>query len=305
MQDTLNQFVDGLEVREPRVAGNVTVFPIFNHGGAAQDYRPLDEAIAADLASVEEKGSGAVPVLVLINRTDAYLLGVQGDELVGGKQNRILNISVLVPPKSVVDLPVSCVEQGRWHRVSRKFTPGEKAFPKLRRELHEQASLYLRTRGEAASDQGRVWDSVADELRASEASSPTHAMRDAYEKRRSTLDDLEQQLPYVEGASGLVCAVGGRISFAEVFGRPDACRRAWPRLVRSLAFEASGDMAPRVHLADEVLGFLREAKLARVERFASPGAGAELRLTASRFHGSALATDEAIVHCSLFANGAV
>jgi len=45
-------------------------------------------------------------------------------ELVGAKQNRILNTDVLVPAKSTRDVPVSCVERGRWGYKSRHFTPG-------------------------------------------------------------------------------------------------------------------------------------------------------------------------------------
>jgi hypothetical protein len=37
-----------------------------------------------------------------------------GEQLVGAKQNRILNMTVLVAAETEVTIPVSCVERGRW-----------------------------------------------------------------------------------------------------------------------------------------------------------------------------------------------
>lgn len=303
LENSLSEFIAGLEVREPTRAGGVTVYPLFNAGKVGPSYTLLADALARDVASVEEKGSGSVPVLVLINKSETLVLVTQGDELVGGKQDRIANISLLAPPKSVIDLPVSCVEQRRWHSVSRKFAHGEKAFFKLRHALHRQVVDSLRERGAAMSDQASVWDAVDAELSSAAPDSSTRAMRDAHDGRRASLEELERRLQYVEGASGLACAVGGRVVFAEVFDRPDPCRSAWPRLVRSLAFEpaAQEDGAPEV-TRDAVRLFLDEVTATRAEEFPSPGVGADIKLTAGRVSGSALRVEETVVHCSLFTN---
>ena len=57
-----------------------------------------------------------MPELVVENPLDERVLLYDGEELVGAKQNRILNVSVLVEAKSTLTIPVSCVEQGRWSR---------------------------------------------------------------------------------------------------------------------------------------------------------------------------------------------
>ena len=179
MEVSLSEFVDGLDVREPVEAGAVAVYPLFNRGEKGPPYTLLVDALSRDAVSVEEKGDGSVPVLVFINKSETLVLVTLGDELVGGKQNRIVNASLLVPPRSVVDLPVSCVEQRRWRSVSRKFSMGEKAFFKLRRGLNEQVTDSLRTSGGRMSDQGRIWDDVDDELVFTAAASQTRAMQDA------------------------------------------------------------------------------------------------------------------------------
>lgn len=52
----------------------------------------------------------------------AFLL--DGEELVGAKQNRILNLSILVPGQTSLEIPVSCVEQSRWSRLYRSRLAG-------------------------------------------------------------------------------------------------------------------------------------------------------------------------------------
>ena len=55
------------------------------------------------------------------NPLDEAVLLYDGEELVGAKQNRILNVSVLVGAGAKMPIPVSCVEQGRWARSTLDF----------------------------------------------------------------------------------------------------------------------------------------------------------------------------------------
>ena len=55
-----------------------------------------------------------MPDLKVINKSEVMVLILDGEELVGAKQNRIVNTTILIPAKETVLIPVSCVEQGRW-----------------------------------------------------------------------------------------------------------------------------------------------------------------------------------------------
>jgi hypothetical protein len=65
--------------------------------------------------------SGSVPELKMINHSDVPVLLLDGEELSGAKQNRVLNTSILLKKKSETVIPVSCTEQGRWSYVSDRF----------------------------------------------------------------------------------------------------------------------------------------------------------------------------------------
>lgn len=66
---------------------------------------------------VTERRSPTVRTLKLINTSALPVLILDGEELVGGWQNRIVTTTLLVPARTTFDLPVSCVEAQRWHAV--------------------------------------------------------------------------------------------------------------------------------------------------------------------------------------------
>ncbi|MDP9481435.1 MAG: hypothetical protein M3R38_38195 [Actinomycetota bacterium] len=89
---------------------------------------------------------GAIPVLIL-----------EGDELIGAKQNRVVNSTVLVAAQSELVLPVSCVERGRWSYHSRAFSSGDRSPPPSLRGLQSRSVHDSLRRGRGhRSDQGAV-----------------------------------------------------------------------------------------------------------------------------------------------------
>src|SRR5262249_41308384 len=117
-------------------------------------YYTLDEAMAAGTLEVTEiSEGGSVPTLSVTNKSDRIAFLMAGEQLVGAKQNRILNVSMMVPPSTTLKIPVSCVERGRWQRRSAKFASGlTMSHGKLRRMMSSQTHLGLRSAGSPTSD---------------------------------------------------------------------------------------------------------------------------------------------------------
>src|SRR5688572_15771539 len=83
---------------------NLTMLPLAPRQARAEAppaYATLDEALALGLIEITEiSEAGSVPELRVVNRADRSTLIVDGEELVGAKQNRIVNLTILVPAVS-------------------------------------------------------------------------------------------------------------------------------------------------------------------------------------------------------------
>ena len=126
-----------IRVGSPVQYDGLSVFPLFLDPVDEVQYVLSDEAIDAGSVAVEEVSEGgSVPDLAVENKGDVRVLFLEGEELVGAKQNRILNTSVLVAAGSKTKIPVSCVEAGRWGYKSQHFSSGGTHSPsKLRHFL--------------------------------------------------------------------------------------------------------------------------------------------------------------------------
>lgn len=131
-----------ITVAEPTVLRSLAVFPLIADRTPSVRYVSFAEA-AQRGATVKELGSGArVNDLVVHNPLDVPVLLYEGEEVLGARQDRTFDVSVLVAAASVLQLPVSCVEAGRWDggRHDEAFSPApQTANPQLRRMKNTQA----------------------------------------------------------------------------------------------------------------------------------------------------------------------
>ena len=123
-------------------------------------YLTLDEALASGVDEITEVSEqGSVPDLKFINRGPQPVLILDGEELLGAKQNRIVNLTILVAANSELTIPVSCVEAGRWRSRSRAFTSAPRTqFASGPRQADGAGDrLDDQRRGDRVSDQSEVW----------------------------------------------------------------------------------------------------------------------------------------------------
>ena len=109
------------QIGEPVEHRGIVVAPLFPTRDPVARYVTLDEALPRGLRITETDESGSVPELVAHNPLEADVLLYDGEELVGAKQNRILNVTVLAPAGKTIPIPVTCVEQGRWRWAGGDF----------------------------------------------------------------------------------------------------------------------------------------------------------------------------------------
>jgi hypothetical protein len=291
-----------VRVGDPLRHERLTVFPLFDGVSGNADYLLSDEALAAGTVTVEEVSEGgSVPTLVVNNQTESLVLFLEGEELRGAKQNRVLNTSVLVGAHTKTPIPVSCVEQGRWRYTSAHFGHGgSHSSSKLRHILKESVTRSTKEGRGHGSDQHEVWKEVTRQMGSLGTTSDTGAMADTYEAYRHRLDEFTEHVKYVEGASGLAVAVGAKLVSVDLFDKPATCRKVWGRLLTGLVMDAleagPTEEQPGQELVQEALGRLRTDPWQPTQPV---GVGEEYRSDSDGRHATALVLAESVVHGSL------
>ncbi len=85
-----------IEVKEPVVDGPLALYPLVSAGPSAPAYMCGPDAEATDVLVVDEIDErAAVSELVVQNRGDQPVLLIEGETVLGAKQNRTLNLTVL------------------------------------------------------------------------------------------------------------------------------------------------------------------------------------------------------------------
>ena len=292
--------IDNASVGYPITRNGVSFFPVY-----IQQHSPLITTGRSGGVHITERGDAEVPTLHVNNPTDSPVLLVEGETVNGGYQNRVLNVSVLVPAASSIDVPVSCVEQGRWGGGS-EFSRGQTFAPRrVRRQKTSSVSASMRTNGSRRSDQGSVWRSVQHELARLGVDNDTVALdgvSNVFGRGDRLGLDIEKlvQMGPLAGQCGVVVSHGSRIVAADVFGTPDMFACHWAAVVRSNMLDATeaGRTQPS---ATRALRFLHTFANAATEVAPGVGLGREHHVTTPRIVGQALIWDDILVHASAFA----
>jgi hypothetical protein len=219
---------------------NMSVFPLHFPGNGGPEYITLKEAIERGVFVVAEVSvGGSVPELMVENKGDIAVLLLDGEEVAGAKQNRILNTTVLIGPKSTTKIPVSCTEHGRWSYMTDVFfESGNQMSPALRKINMRGVNASLRTGRQFRSDQGAVWDAVACESAAAGVRSETGAMRDVFEAKKKVLDDYLKSFKLKSGQKGALVLIGGQVAGLDFVSREKAFGVLHAKLIKSYAMEA-------------------------------------------------------------------
>jgi ARG/rhodanese/phosphatase superfamily protein len=288
------------QLGEPVEHRGVVVCPLFPLGDPRAHYLTLEDALPLGLRVEEIGAGGAVPELRVVNPLAENVLLYDGEELVGAKQNRILNVSVLVGGKTELPIPVSCVEEGRWRQVSPAFGASpQAAHPELRRRKAESLRQDPLARG---ISQGEVWDEVRGMHARMEVVSESGASADAYRQWHEPLVELERAFPLQPGQAGAVLALADDLCLDYV-SRPDAFERLYPKLLRGYMLDALGRLDRSPAREERTSEFVHEVVTAKRTRRPSAGLGEDLRLEGAGAIGSGLELEGELLQLSAFTSG--
>jgi hypothetical protein len=221
---------------------------------------------------------------------------------VGAKQNRILNLTILVPAGQTLIIPVSCVEQGRWATRSAAFSSSKQTMYAMARKLKTMAvSDNLMTSGSRAASQGDLWMGIAEKASRMRSASDTGAMSDLYENHSRRIEEYETAFGAVAGQTGALFAIGDQVVGLDLFEHDSLLETVLPKLVRSYALDAI-DRADNTRPAGSAAArdLLDRVASADVSSYAGIGLGTDLRLRGKNVTGAGLALGDRLVHVAAF-----
>jgi hypothetical protein len=303
--ESIRKSLKEMEICEVQVHGSLAMLPLLATAEGNADYLLLGDALRSGLALVSEVSeAGHVPELKFSNSADLPVLIFEGEELVGAKQNRTTNLTILAPARTTIVIPVTCVEAGRWHYATRDAQVSERVHvASARAAKAATVSDCLYQEGAPYADQTRVWHDIGCAAQSLGVHSPTRAMSDIFETHRSRIDEYVAAFRAVDRQVGALFEIAGEPAGFDLFAHGSTLRAMLPKLVRSYAVDAmraaEGD-GPTPDGA-RARAFLDAVATATVESYPAVGLGTTIRLSSGGLVGGGLVHDDRLVHLAAFA----
>lgn len=293
--------VNELRLGVPQVRGGITIVPLLATALPQRMYVTLDEAIPHGFTVEEVDHHGHVPELLVRNPLTTDVLLYDGEEVVGAKQNRVLEASILVAAGVTQKIPVACVEAGRWHDSGDAFAPADRvAHPESRRRKAADLEHAPLAHGVA---QSTVWAEIDERLNASAILSATSALSDVHDAERPRIDGIADDFGLVSGQCGAILALGDRLCLDRV-SRPEAWTQLWPKLRRGYLLDGIRHLDDDPTPAELIARFADAVESAPSSVRPSPGLGEDVRLHGATVSGSSLVVDGETIQLSAYSRDA-
>ena len=304
-QNHLVNYINNITIGRVQEYGRISIMPLI-YSGFSFPFIPMKDAMENNnLKIIEISESGSVPELKVINSGDIPVLLLDGEEVLGAKQNRIFNTSILVPNNSELVVPVSCTEQGRWDYVSSDFQDSDEVLSyNIRASKMGKISDSLKYENDYRSDQGEVWESISQMSGRKRVFSRTGAMKDVYKSEKDNLESMLDHFPPVINQNGIMVSVDNRIIGFDLIGSNEVYAQYHQKLLRSYLIGVPENDTRHKNNFSIKNGkeFLKKISTCYEDKFKSPGHGWDCRYEGNGLIGSSLHVNGNIIHTAFFSN---
>jgi hypothetical protein len=239
------------QILPPTTHENLTIFLVEGEDQLKdKKFLTLQEALDQKKVIVHETSN--VNQLTIENISTSEEIFIQAGEIVkGGKQDRLLSLDLIVPPKSG-NVPISsfCVEHGRWVKRGDEATAYFAACPDI------AASNELRLASKYKKAQGDVWKEVSQQQGklTMNAGAPVQSAASAsslqltleHKKVQEMIDGYIKALADLpkdkKNVIGYVMAINGKVVCADVYASRELFLKLWPKMVKACAVEAFSEL---------------------------------------------------------------
>jgi len=310
----IKNFLSNIQLLDPISSKNeieITIIPLALDAELKINYISLAEAIKTENFEIKESSAeGIVQTISAVNNTNDYVLIVEGEELIGAKQNRIINTTILLKPQSITNIPVSCIEQGRWRFTTERFRTRERIVDyELRKKTHETVNFNLKTKKSYHSDQSEIWDTISKKFLREKISSPTRSYSDFLDEYtvRYNIDNLidyfGKEFVRKYECNGLAFLINNQVRMIEYFSSKRFFKNFALNLIKGLLIHFSEISKKSPTIFDNVLELKKFLNLimeneTNFEKFQPIGVGEEYRFSNNniKINASCLVFNNEIIH---------
>ncbi len=294
-----------LTVGHPVTQGALTLVPLHHEQSTLRpEYLAGPDAFRTGAIRVAELADGAVvPELQIRVVGSTPVLLIEGEAILGAQQNRVLNVSAMLPAAADSVVPVSCVEAGRWGQPMATRRSTRHSPSALRRIKTRSVADSLRRTGARRSDQGAVWEEVDALMRTHRAPSRSAALEDVYASVAPRIDEALAGVEPSDDQVGVVVMTSGRVVALDVFDHPSTLRSYWDQLVSGYALDALDPRERTVGAGDlvaEAERFLAAVAEASTERVPGVGEGTDAVLDGHGVVGLGVEWHDQLRHLAAF-----
>jgi len=283
--------LENIALAEPVFLRNLLVYPIHGSPSAGMEISAISEILQQQSGEFRELDPPDINRIAFDNQGNHPVLMLDGEEIVGAMQNRIIADSILVASRATSDVPVICAEEGRWNAIG-EFRTGYCSYPGIR--------AILSRRGKRENGlQKRVWKEIERKLTVTKTLSTTSSMHDIY-------NNLEDEVTrYVEDFAslnnntiGFIGVAGNKILGGDLFLDHATYHKFEHKLIRSYALDAIEQRKSSVIRVDvtafleNITDSLKKKKISDKLRHFS--------LKEERYSGQGLIHEGRIIHISFF-----
>lgn len=303
MGDIITEVLNQINLFQPESYENMTVVGFNIPEKNPIDLMSLEIGLDLGLVDISEVNeSGNVGEVKVINKAITPLLLLDGEEIIGSKQNRIVNSTIILPAKSEKVIPVSCTESGRWHYNSTKFHySNHMATSRVRRGKLNSVSNSLRSSNSFKSNQSEVWKNIEETERDLKLNNKTCALHDSYTKKTKDIDEYKKSFILHENQNGIIVYINGKMVGFEIMYNSTRYRDYHNKLIESYILDAISKQNENYEVEefnkDRFINIFKELKC---EKFESVGLGVDCRLENDDLTGSAMVYENNLINATFF-----
>ncbi|ADC45973.1 hypothetical protein mru_0121 [Methanobrevibacter ruminantium M1] len=302
MKISLNNVSLDIDLKNSQKFKNMEVIPIEALSAGKKEFITLKAGIQEGYVKISECESSTVNTVMAQNKSSTPLVLIDGEEVIGAMQNRIMNRSLIVPGNTTMPISVSCTEHGRWH------TRGNS--PKAREFSHSDFFADYETRHRKSetlynnSDcQSEVWASISDLEIKNSYRSPTSALNDSYVHHRPRLNEYLKHFSMLYNQIGAIFIINGQIKGLELFYNPFLCSQYYDKILKSYIMNAITNYYSNCSSNSsniDVGAFLADLSDSKLNHSPNQGLGQHIKFSNNHGTGSALINDGEFVHLNYF-----